>query len=98
MTVVPGETGHEAIQHPWKPEQLWLVESLLQIKARVELASDSVVDVDDMRDEAVPEPERRRGKLVCDPWVEGGVVVLTVAGGKWEQAVGVDELFAKHDR
>ena len=97
LTVVPGETGHKAVQHPWKPQQLWFVESLLQIKAGVQLAPHSVVDVDDVRDEAVPEPEGRRGKLVCDPWVEGGVVVLAVSGRKWEEPVGVDELLAQHD-
>ena len=97
LTVVSSETGHEAVQHPWKSQQLWFVESLLQIKAGVQLAPHGVVDVDDVRDEAVPEPERRRGKLVCDPWVEGGVVVLAVSGGKWEEPVGVDELLAQHD-
>ena len=98
LTVVPGETGHEAVQHPWKSQKLWFVERLLQIKAGVQLAPHSVVDVDDVRDEAVPEPEGCRGKLVCDPRVEGGVVVLAVSGGKWEEPVGVDELLAQHDR
>ena len=98
MTVVPGEPGHKTVEHTWKSQQLWLVESLPQIEARVQLAPHSVVHVDDVRDEAVPEPERRGGKLICDPRVEGGVVVLAVTRGQWEESIGVDELFAQHDR
>ena len=98
LTVVPGETGHKTVQHPGKPQQLWLIESLLQIEAGVQLAPHSVVDVDDVRDEAVPEPEGRRGKLVCDPRVEGSVVVLAVTRRKWKESVGVDELLAQHNR
>ena len=98
MTVIPGEPGHKTVEHAWKSEQLWLVESLPQIEARVQLAPHSVVHVDDVRDEAVPEPERRGGKLIRDPRVEGGVVVLAVTGGQWEESVGVDELFSQHNR
>ena len=98
LAVVPGETGHKAVQHPWKPQQLRLVESLLQIKARVQLTPDSVVDIDDVRDEAVPEPKGGRGKLVCDPRIEGGVVVLAVTRCKREESIGVYELLAQHNR